>query len=92
MVMAAVFGIFVAKLTSIAGIGGFISGLFIKNWPMAAGAGVALGVIDTLLLATLRPTGAAPISWIMAILVAVLMSTLGWWIRGRKRTRELDAG
>ena len=83
--MAALFGIFVAKLLSIAGIGGLVSGLFIKNWPMAAGAGVVLGVLDTLVLASMRYTGVAPISWIMAILVAVLMATFGWWLRGRKR-------
>lgn len=84
--MGTLLGIFLAKLLSIAGVGGFISGLFIKQWPMAAGVGVALGVIDTLVLASTSYTGVAPISWIMAIFVAVLTSTLGWWIRGRKRT------
>jgi phosphotransferase system glucose/maltose/N-acetylglucosamine-specific IIC component len=83
--MAVLLGIFLAKLLSIAGIGGFISGLFIKRWPMAAGVGVTLGVIDTLVLASMRYTGVAPISWIMAIFVAVLTATLGWWLRGRKR-------
>ena len=84
--MAVLLGIFLAKLLSIAGIGGFISGLFINRWPMAAGVGVALGVIDTLVLASMRYTGVAPISWIMAMLVAVLTATLGWWLRDRKRT------
>ena len=78
--------ILLAKLLSIAGIGGLIAGFFIRHWPIAAGAGVALGVIDTLALASMRGTGVAPISWIMAILVAVLTATLGWWLRGRKRT------
>lgn len=84
--MAVLFGIFLAKLLSIAGIGGLIAGLFIRHWPMAAVAGVALGIVDTLVLASTRYTGVAPISWIMAIFVAVLTATLGWWIRGRKRT------
>jgi hypothetical protein len=84
--MAVLLAIFLAKLLSIAGIGGFISGLLIKQWPMAAGVGVAFGVIDTLVLASMRYTGVAPISWIMAIFVAVLTATLGWWLRGRKRT------
>lgn len=84
--MAVLLGTFLAKLLSIAGIGGFISGLFITRWLMAAGVGVVLGVIDTLVLASMRYTGVAPISWIMAIFVAVLTATLGWWLRGRKRT------
>ena len=84
MTVLGLLGIFVGKLLSIAGVGGLISGLFIKNWPMAAGAGVALGVLDTLVLGSLTMR-VAPISWIMAILVAVLMATLGWWLRGRKR-------
>jgi len=84
--MAALLGIFLAKLLGIAGIGGFIAGLFIKNWPMAAGAGVALGVLSTLILASTTETGVDPISWIMGILVGVLTATLGWWFRGRKRT------
>ena len=84
--MAVLLGFFLAKLLSIAGIGGFISGLFIKRWPMAAGVGVTFGVIDTLVLASMRYTGVAPISWIMAIFVAVLTATLGWWLRGRQRT------
>lgn len=84
--MAIILGIFIAKLLSIAGIGGLIAGLFIRRWPMAAGAGVALGIVDTLVLASMRYTVVVPISWIMAILVAVLTATLGWWLRGRKRT------
>ena len=84
--MAVLLGTFLAKLLSIAGIGGFFSGLFIRRWPMAAGVGVALGVVDTLVLASMRYTGVAPISWIMAIFVSVLTATLGWWLRGRNRT------
>lgn len=83
--MAALLGIFLANLLGIAGIGGFIAGLLIRHWAVAAGAGVALGVIKTLVLASTRYIGVAPISWIMAILVAVLTATLGWWLRGRKR-------
>ncbi len=84
--MAALLGIFFAKLLSIAGIGGILSGMFIKHWPIAAGVGVAFGVLDTVILASTRYTGVAPISWAMAIFVAVLMATLGWWIRGRRRS------
>lgn len=78
--MAAFLWVFLAKLLSIAGIGGFISGLFIRHWSLAAGAGVAFGILDTLVLASVRYTGVAAISWIMAILVAVLTATLGWWL------------
>lgn len=84
--MAVLFGVFLAKLLSIAGIGGLIAGLFIRHWLMAAVAGMALGVVDTLVLASTSYTAVAPISWIMAIFVAVLTATLGWWICGRKRT------
>lgn len=77
--------IFVAKLLSIAGIGGLISGLFLRKWPHAILSGIVFGVIDTLFLASTRYTGVAPISWIMAILVAVIMALAGWWLRGRKR-------
>jgi hypothetical protein len=83
--MAVLLGIFPAKLMSIAGIGGIVAGLMIKNWPMAASAGVAFGILDTLVLASVRVTGVESISWIMAILVAVLTATLGWWVRGRKQ-------
>ena len=81
----AFFAIFLAKLLSIAGIGGFISGLFLRKWPHAVLSGVVFGVIDTLFLASTRYTGVAPISWIMAVLVAVIMALIGWSIRGRKR-------
>lgn len=84
--MAALLGIFLAKLLSIAGIGGILSGLFIKHWPIAAGLGVAFGVLDTVVLASTRYTGVASISWVMAIFVGVLMATLGWWLRGRRRS------
>lgn len=83
--MGVLLGISLAKLLSIAGIGGLIAGLFIRQWTIDAGGGVALGVVDTLELASTRYTGVAPISWIMAILVAVLTATLGWWLRGRLR-------
>lgn len=78
---ALLIAIFFVTLLSIAGIGGFISGLYIKRWPMAAGVGVALGVFDTFVF---LETSSAPIYWIMAIFVAVLTATLGWWLRGRK--------
>jgi hypothetical protein len=89
-IMVALFGIFLAKLLSIAGIGGLIAGLFAKKWAVAAGLGVALGIVDTLLLASIQYTDIAPISWAMAIIVAVLMATLGWWCRGRRRAHALS--
>lgn len=81
-------GAFIAKLLSIAGIGGFIAGLFIRKWPAAAAAGIAMGVLQTLVLSAVRDTPVGAFSWIMAIFVAVLMATLGWWIRtGRHRNK-----
>lgn len=84
--MAVLFGIFLAKLLSIAGIGGLIAGLTAQKWSTAAGVGVALGIVDTLILTSIRYTNIAPISWAMAIFVAVLMATLGWWLRRRRRS------
>ena len=52
--MAALIGIFLAKVLSIAGIGGLITGLFVRKWPIAVCAGVAFGVVDTLVLASTR--------------------------------------
>ena len=84
--MAVLLVIFLVKLLSLVGIGGLIAGLFIKKWPVAAGAGLALGIIDSLVLASMRYTGVDPIDYAMAILVAILMATVGWLLRGRKRS------
>jgi hypothetical protein len=81
----ALFAVFVAKVLSLAGIGGLISGLFIKRWPIAALAGVAFGGLDTIILASVRVTGVDFLSLVMAILAAASTASLGWWIRGRKR-------
>ena len=83
--MAYLLGILLAKLLSIAGVGGLIVGLFVKKWPMAAGAGAMLGIGDTLVLASTRYTGVTPDNWIVAIIVAMLTASLGWWLRGRQR-------
>ena len=83
--MGTLLGLFLSKLLSIAGLGGLIAGLFIRHWPVAVGAGLAFGVIDSLVLASMRYLGLVPIEWIMAILVGVLAAILGWWFRWQKR-------
>jgi LPXTG-motif cell wall-anchored protein len=83
--MAYLVGIFIAKLLSIAGIGGLLVGLFVKRWPIAVAVGLMLGIVDTLLLASTRYTGVTGDNWIMAIIVAMLTASLGWWLRRRQR-------
>ena len=81
--MAALLGTILAKLLSIAGIGGLIAGHFTRTWPVAVAAGLAMGILDTLLLGGLHRTTA--IDWGVAIVVAVLTATLSWRFRGRKQ-------
>lgn len=85
--LAVLIGVFLAKLLSIAGIGGFIAGLLTRHLLVALALGAALGVVDTLVLASLRYTGVSAVSWIMAIFVAMLMATVGWFIRSRRATK-----
>jgi hypothetical protein len=86
-VLAVLIGVFLAKLLSIAGIGGFIAGLLTRHLLVGLALGVALGVVDTLLLASTRYTGVSALSWIMAIFVAMLMATVGWFIRSRRAAK-----
>ena len=82
--MAALLGMFFAKLLGIAGVGGLISGLFIRKWPLAFASGITFGLLSTIVLASIRLTGVGTISWMMGIFVGILMATIGWWVRGRK--------
>ena len=86
--LAYLFALFIANLLDIAGIGGFIAGLFIRRWAVVASVGVVVGVIKAIILAYTRYTDLDPSSWIMPIFVAVLTATLGWWLRGRKLTQK----
>jgi hypothetical protein len=88
--IAVLIGVFFAKLLSIAGIGGLIAGLLTRNILVALSLGLALGVVDTLLLASMRYTGVSPLSWIMAIFVAMLMATVGWFLRTHINTKPKD--
>ena len=81
--MGALIGILLAKLLSIAGVGGFVCGLLIKRWHHVLVAGTVCGIIDTVVLASTRYTTVEPIGWIFAILVGILMAIVGWRVRGR---------
>jgi len=87
MWFAALLGIILAKVLSIAGIGGLVAGLFIRSLGVAAAIGTACGVVDTAILASMRYTGVEASSWIVAIAVGAAMAALGWVIRGRRLAR-----
>lgn len=85
MSLEAFFAVVLAKVLGIAGIGGLIAGLFIRNLGVALAVGAGCGVVGTLVLTAMRATSVEALSWFVAIGVGLVMSALGWLVYGRKR-------
>ncbi|MCC5991274.1 MAG: hypothetical protein JJT99_02010 [Rhodobacteraceae bacterium] len=82
--MEMLFAMLIAKLLGIAGLGGLLSGLFIRSLPLALSGGVAAGFIGQIVLSSLRSSSVGLLSWIMAIVAGILAAAIGWLVRGRK--------
>jgi hypothetical protein len=79
--------VLLAKLIGIPGLGGLVSGMFIRSLPVAFMGGAVAGILGPLVLASTRATGVEPSSWFMAVLAGLIAALIGWLIRGRKLTR-----
>lgn len=85
--MEVFFAVLLAKLIGIPGLGGLLSGLFIRSLPLALVGGAASGIVGTIVLASIRITGVGVESWIMAVIAGVIAALLGWVVRGRRLDR-----
>ena len=85
-------GIFLAKILGLPGIGGFIVGLLFKRFLTAFFIGGFLGIIEHFLLMSIRyiPSDITSfvVQLIIAILVAVLMTTVGWCIQRLRKSAK----
>lgn len=88
MSFPALAGLFIAKLFSIAGIGGSIAGVYSKNPLIAIIWGFGLGIADSIALAGVAIIPPSDISCAMAIFVALLMSLITYFFWGRKRSKR----
>ncbi|MBG6178681.1 uncharacterized membrane protein YvlD (DUF360 family) [Labrenzia sp. EL_208] len=86
--MEALLAIFLVKIPSIAGVGGLIAGLLTRKLSKALTIGAGLGVIDSIVLEMVRYGPGSPVGWVMAVLAAVLMAFVGWFIRLKIRERS----
>jgi nicotinamide riboside transporter PnuC len=86
--MEALLAIFLVKIPSIAGIGGLIAGLLTLRLSKALTIGAVLGVIESIVLEMVRFGPSSPVSWVMAILAAMLMAFVGWFVRLKIRERK----
>ncbi|WP_141655872.1 hypothetical protein [Roseibaca calidilacus] len=82
--MEVLFAMLVAKLFGVAGLGGLLSGLFIRSLSLALCSGTIAGVLGQVILISLRTTGVSLTSWILGIFAGGLMAFIGWVLRGRK--------
>lgn len=82
-----------AKLLSIAGIGGLISGLFSRRIWVAITLGAAWGVADTVVLSAQWSSPVPAAAWVFAVVAGVGAALLGWLVKGRKRgaTQQVHA-
>ena len=86
--MGIIIGLFLAKIVSIAGIGGFIGGFFIKKIRYLFGWAFSLAVLDTYILYSFPGAGVGfPVSFVCALIVSGLLSFLGFFLANRMRKR-----
>ena len=79
--MDAMVYIALAKLFSIAGIGGFLSGVLIRRFTGALMGGFVAGVLSMLIIASNRGSDTAAVSWMITIGIGLTMASLGWLAR-----------
>ena len=87
--MAATIGFLIAKVISIAGIGSFLCGFFMKSWRVLSIAIIAFALIDTIFLNIIgRPylnfIGSLLFALIAATITGSISFTIGKVIRRKK--------
>ena len=73
-----------AKLLSIAGVGGLVSGLLTRRAWLAVALGATWGIADTVVLSTQWASPVPEAAWVFAVIAGVGTALLGWLVKGRK--------
>jgi hypothetical protein len=83
--MEALISGFVVQLLAISGLGGLAVGLIVPVRPVAVGVSVFVGVLVSFALASTSGAPVPFVGWMLAPIIAILASLLGWWVRHSRR-------